>query len=199
MSRTIDAKYIVNIKGKDFVQYEGLLTDATENHELFSMAVELLQIPNKENDMTAICKATAHTKDGNMYADVGDASPKSVDNYLVPHIIRMASTRAKARALRDLCNVGMCSIEELDGNVRELDNGKPSNKTTTTKSGDPAKNNTTKKNPLDSAIICEGCDQAIEDDKTHTAKQIAAFSKKLHGKELCKACQNKEVKRKGDR
>jgi len=56
----------------------------------------------------------------------------------------------------------------------------------------PANTQTTKPNnkPSAGAIICEGCDCIIEDDKTHTAKQIAVFSKKLHGKVLCKACQN---------
>ena len=200
MSNTISERYIVNISSKDYVQYDGLLTDATENHDLFSMAVELLQIPNKENDMTAICKATAHTKDGNMYTDIGDASPMSVDKRLVPHIIRMASTRAKARALRDMCNVGMCSVEELDGSVRELDNGKQGSKPTTPPSkpsGDPPRHNTTKQNPLEGAIICQGCDQAIEKSGSHTPEKIAAYSTKLYGKPLCKACQKEEEKRIG--
>lgn len=63
--------------------------------------------------MTAIASATVTGKDGEVFSDVGDASPSSCSSKLVPHLIRMASTRAKARALRDFTNIGMCSVEEL--------------------------------------------------------------------------------------
>ena len=79
-----------------------------------SIEIELLQIPNIDNDMTAIVKAIVKTKDKS-FEDIGDASPKSVGNMIKPHIIRMAATRAKARALRDLTNVGMTALEELGG------------------------------------------------------------------------------------
>lgn len=107
----INEKFMINLQGKSFVTYEGLL-DLAHQKELISLEVELIQIPNKENNMTAICKATATTAK-ETYVDIGDASPSSVNSALIPHIIRMASTRAKARALRDLTNVGMTAIEEL--------------------------------------------------------------------------------------
>ncbi len=109
---TINDKFIISLKGKSYVTYEGLL-DYAHSLGLKSIEVEILQIPNKENNMTAICSATAKTKDTS-FTDLGDASPSSVQNILVPHLIRMASTRAKARALRDLTNIGMTAIEELD-------------------------------------------------------------------------------------
>lgn len=107
----INEKFIISLQGKSFVTYEGLL-DLAHQKGLLSLEVELIQIPNKENNMTAICKAIA-TTEKETFIDIGDASPHSVNSALVPHIIRMASTRAKARALRDLTNVGMTAIEEL--------------------------------------------------------------------------------------
>ncbi|MGO1468872.1 MAG: hypothetical protein ACTHW2_02490 [Tissierella sp.] len=107
----INEKFIINLQGKSFVTYEGLL-DLAHNMGLLSIDVELLQFPSEANNMTAVIKAIARTKDSS-FSDIGDASPRSVNNMLAPHIIRMASTRAKARALRDLTNVGMTAVEEL--------------------------------------------------------------------------------------
>ncbi|WIV13525.1 hypothetical protein [Proteiniborus sp. MB09-C3] len=109
---SINEKFIINLQGKSFVTYEGLL-DLAHQKNLKSINVELVQTPSKENNMTAICKATAVTDKGT-FIDYGDASPSSVNSKIQPHIIRMASTRAKARALRDLTNVGMTAIEEIN-------------------------------------------------------------------------------------
>lgn len=108
---TINEKFIINLQGKSYVTYEGLL-DLAHQKNLKSIIVELIQLPTPENNMTAICKATA-TTENEIYTDLGDASPKSVNSSIAPHIIRMASTRAKARVLRDLTNVGMTAIEEI--------------------------------------------------------------------------------------
>lgn len=107
----IDKKFIINLQGKDFVTYDGLL-DLAHKQGLKSIETELIQIPNRENNMVAVCKAVAKTKEKE-FTDIGDASPRSVNNMLTPHIIRMAATRAKARALRDLTNIGMTAYEEI--------------------------------------------------------------------------------------
>lgn len=117
---TVNENFIINLQGKSFVTYEGLL-DLGHQRGLVSIEVEIVQIPTKENNMTAICQAIA-TTEKSKFQDIGDASPQSVNSGLVPHLIRMASTRAKARVLRDLTNVGMTAIEELsmdDGGVKE--------------------------------------------------------------------------------
>lgn len=107
----LNKDFIITLQGKDYVTYNGLI-DLAHQMGLQSLEVEVLQIPTSENGMIAICKATAKTKD-KYFIDIGDASSGSVSRMLTPHIMRMASTRAKARALRDLTNVGMTAIEEL--------------------------------------------------------------------------------------
>ncbi|HOI94554.1 MAG TPA: hypothetical protein PK250_07595 [Syntrophobacter fumaroxidans] len=108
----IDDRFITTIQGKEFVLYAGLL-DLAHQKGLRKLVVEFIQLPNQENSNTAICKAVAETIDGEVFADIGDANPVNTNKKVVNHIIRMASTRAKARCLRDLTNVGLCAVEEL--------------------------------------------------------------------------------------
>lgn len=122
ITMSVNEKFIINLQGKSFVTYEGLL-DLAHQRGLKSLEVEIIQMPDSENNMTAICMAMATTEE-KKFQDIGDASPGSVNRALVPHLIRMASTRAKARVLRDLTNVGMTAVEELS--VEE--NGVPEKK-----------------------------------------------------------------------
>jgi len=108
----LDDRFITNIKGKDFVVYAGVLDLATQMG-LLKLEVELLQFPTKENGNEAICHAVAESKTGEVFSDIGDANPKNCNPKVVKHLIRMASTRAKGRALRDMCNIGIACIEEL--------------------------------------------------------------------------------------
>src|SRR5437867_1204221 len=98
---------------KEVVLYQGLLSKA-HDEGLKAVRTSLLQIPVEENGRTAIAKAEVETEKGRFEA-IGDASPENVTSFLTPHLIRMAETRAKARALRDAVNVGVVSFEELDG------------------------------------------------------------------------------------
>ncbi|MBA1334218.1 MAG: hypothetical protein HPY66_1927 [Firmicutes bacterium] len=113
----IDDRFIIQLQGKNFVTYEGLL-DRAHQLGLESIQVDVVQTPSQDNNMTAICRATAKAGE-KLFSDFGDASPTSVGQNLVPHILRMASTRAKARALRDMTNIGITAIEELDFNEKE--------------------------------------------------------------------------------
>ena len=92
----LDERFITNIKGKDFCLYAGAL-DLSMQKGLMKLEVELLQFPTKENGNEAVCRAVAEGKNGEIFADIGDANPNNCHSQIVKHLIRMASTRAKAR------------------------------------------------------------------------------------------------------
>ena len=98
---------------KQVALYKGLLAKAHEDG-LTRIMTHLTQVPTDENARTAIATAEVVTAKGTFVA-VGDASPENVPPHILPHLIRMAETRAKARALRDAVNIGTVSFEELDG------------------------------------------------------------------------------------
>ena len=106
-------RFIQEIKGKTFVQYAGVL-DLAQQKGLLRLEVELIRYPTKENGYEAICKATAEGKNGELFVDIGDANPKNCQEVIAKHLIRLSSTRAKSRALKDLCNVGIACVEELE-------------------------------------------------------------------------------------
>lgn len=118
----INEKFIINVQGTDFVKYEGLL-DLAHQKGLKSIYTEILQLPDETNGNTCIVKAICKTENGEFHG-IGDAAPNSVNRMITPHLIRMAETRSKARALRDLTNVGMTALEELGENESFKSNNK---------------------------------------------------------------------------
>ena len=93
----LDESFIQVIDDKDFVKYPGLL-DVAHQKNLCMVDVDILQFPSDENKQTAICKAVVQSMDGKKFTDIGDANPMNCNAKVAKHLIRMASTRAKARA-----------------------------------------------------------------------------------------------------
>ena len=91
-----------------FIRFEGLLSIA-HTQGLVSLETTMVQCTPD----LAVCQATAVFQDGRRFSDIGDATPDNVARHLRPHFIRMAATRASARALRRALNISACSVEEL--------------------------------------------------------------------------------------
>jgi hypothetical protein len=117
----LNPRFIVTRGTTRFVTYAGLLDLLHQaSGGFFVIETELLQLPSPENAQTAICRAVVRvldTQDADLVRRVttglGDANPGNVNRGMDAHIIRLAETRAKARALRDAVNVGMAALEEL--------------------------------------------------------------------------------------
>lgn len=117
----VPEQFVILIEGEPFVLYAGLLHVAQEE-EIQELSVSIKQIPSCENGHTAIASAKAVTSKGSVFIDVGDASPESVGaDKFIPHLLRVASTRAKARVLRDAYGIATTS-NGRDGSHNSLHN-----------------------------------------------------------------------------
>ncbi len=102
---------------KEVATYAGILALA-HDEGLRSIITKLVQVPTKENGTVAVVTAVVRTNRG-VFTAIGDANPGNVNRRIAAHLIRMAETRAKARALRDAVNIGTVALEELGELVEE--------------------------------------------------------------------------------
>ena len=98
---------------REFILYNGLLAVAHEIG-LDSIETSIEEMPTDANGQTAVVRAIAKGKPGT-FTGLGDANPNNVTRKVARHLLRVAETRAKARALRDLCNISIVALEELGG------------------------------------------------------------------------------------
>ena len=109
------------VVGERVVVRYGALLKAAHGRGLKSIGTELLQIPSEEPGHLAVVHAAVEMEDGSVFCGIGDASPESVRQPLLPCLLRLAETRAKARCLRDALGVSEVSVEELGDDDAEFE------------------------------------------------------------------------------
>ena len=105
--------FIVTLQRKDFILYTGLIVLA---HERGLVSIETEPVQLDFENARFIFKAVVTGKDGQRFTGYGDATRHNVSKMILPHAIRMAETRTKARALRDFAagtGLSLTAFEEL--------------------------------------------------------------------------------------
>lgn len=113
----LDPSLMYVAHGKSVPTY-GALLELAHKCGLAGIKTMLVQAPAPTNGGLAIVHATAvFVVDGAFsdYTGLGDASVSNVGRGVAPHIVRVAETRAKARALRDALCITDAAIEEMGG------------------------------------------------------------------------------------
>ena len=104
-----NAGHIVNLKGKDYILFAGLLVLAHENG-LESIDTESVVVNSETHTAVMITRVSGER---GTYTGHGDAAPDNLTKMMIPSYLRMAETRAIARALRMYLGIGMTCLSEL--------------------------------------------------------------------------------------
>jgi hypothetical protein len=114
LTKEFRKQYVKNLKGKEFVEYNGLLALAHEDERFGHIRAFITQYPCAENKFTTFARAEIYDKQGQMIGmEEADANTANCNKMVGPHAPRMALTRAKGRALRDFLCIDMVTKEEL--------------------------------------------------------------------------------------
>ena len=105
------AGHICNLKGKQYILFSGLLQLAHENG-LDTIDTEVVTVDPIEQSAVIVARVKGER---GSFTGHGDASPRNVSKMMAPSFLRMAETRAVARALRFYLGIGMTAREELPG------------------------------------------------------------------------------------
>ena len=125
--------HICILQGKEYVMFPGLLEMAHESG-IKKIYNEIISIDHKNK--SAVCRCTVVGERGEFVAH-GDSSPQNTGKIVQNAFIRMAETRATARALRFYLGVGMTARDELPGNGSKEHISIPDEKENITKEIDP--------------------------------------------------------------
>lgn len=123
-TKTDLAPYIVNVQGKDFITFPGLLQEA---HALGLKEIKTELVSSPTDLSNPVVRATVILGSGaeslsKVFSGYGDANVNNVAKKVSGALLRMAETRAIARALRFACNIDMAALEELDAEENVISN-----------------------------------------------------------------------------
>lgn len=152
----IDNKYIIEIKGKKYITFNGLLEEGYKQG-LTDLRITELQVDWEKK--SAYCIAACKIGEKEVMA-AGSGTQENCNSMVEDHFVEMAQTRAYARCLRTILNIDMVALDELKEKAPEG-------------------------NKLEEAGRCEKCNQPI-------TAEVKEYSKRIFGKELCRACQKKK-------
>ena len=102
-------KHIANLQGKEYILFSGLLWLAHRNG---LKSIETTIIEHDRENGFALVKARV-TGERGVHSSYRDADPITCGKKIASAYIRMADTRAVARALRFYTGTGMTALEEL--------------------------------------------------------------------------------------
>jgi hypothetical protein len=113
--------FLIDRQGTTVVLYAGLVAALhAESRGYFALETRIEQLPSAANGQTAVVSARVRILDRSQpdvvlreASGIGDADEGNVSKMMAGAVIRMAETRAKGRALRDLLNVRQVVAEEL--------------------------------------------------------------------------------------
>ena len=101
--------HIVNLKGKEYVLFSGLL-DLAHRNGLESLTSRIIHFDMEKGECVHEASATGAR---GSYIAHGDSTPENTGKMVASAFIRMSETRSYARVLRLYLGTGMCSKEEL--------------------------------------------------------------------------------------
>src|SRR5262245_19340143 len=130
----IPAAFLVERQGRHFILFAGLLHMA-HGDGLSRVTTTIVQLPTDENGHTSIFRAEVETKRGT-FTGTGDANPTNVAPNMRQVAIRLAETRAIARALRFAVDAPFAALDELGGDELSPDVGRSPAPKSTARSGD---------------------------------------------------------------
>lgn len=218
---------IVKLSGAEYMTYKGVL-DKAHSAGLTAIKTRIIQVPDESNGNIAIVEAEVVLTDPETglvktFIDIADAAFNNVGPQTKTALLRMASTRAKGRALRDAVNIGETLAEELSDmqDASTVRGGRPAAAVTTGKpegcncagpkhfntNPNCALNKARKASPVPEAEVAKaqenpkpapeakptGAKQCEGCGKSLTAKDIEASTANGSEKSLCKVCLKKFV------